>query len=113
MADHTIKVYEDPQGVWRAVEVKGHQPYSDPIVKPGETVEWLPVDTDVTINFPEPRIFLESELFVYNGQAKTLTVKSRVDDGTYPYSVFCHQESTYAQGSVGPPPIIIVTDVSL
>ena len=110
MADHTIRILKHG-GVWKAIEEDPILGFIDPKVHREDTVIWDPDGTDVTINFPEQKVFLQSGLFVYDTERKSLKVKKDAEYGEHPYSVYCHQDSEYAQGNAGPPPVIIVEAV--
>jgi len=77
-------------------------------VSAGGQVTWSASGTRVSIWFPNASVFGQSSLVVEDGQEESLTVQSGVGDGSYPYSIFCHEGNCFAKGDAGLEPVIII-----
>ena len=78
-------------------------------VRKGDTVKWKAIDSDITLFFPDPKLFGETLGTVFRGRHKELKVLlgSRSKKGErYHYSVYHHELKDFGEGNSSP--VIII-----
>jgi plastocyanin len=76
--------------------------------KRGDEISWTaPDDSDITIWFPPKGDPLKiGTIALDSGESLIKVVSKSVKKGTYPYSVYCHEDNSMAEGGTGPEMII-------
>ena len=75
-------------------------------VREGDTVSWKAIGTDAHIFFPTGKPFGCKTIDVDDGTESAEKAVGRVDQGIYPYSVFCETPNAFAQGGSDPELIV-------
>jgi hypothetical protein len=100
-----VKVINDE---WRVV-FEDDYTKSDVTLRRGDRIRWTVEGSDASFQFPDSRIFGQEIRVVQAGNSLVMAISAQSPTGTFPYSVFVHEATTYARGQ-SPPRIIVRTE---
>lgn len=92
-------------GKWKVV-MKDDETCCDATVSRGDRIRWTVEGSDASFQFSDDRLFGDGTRKVRAGNPLVLPIGRNVERGTYPYSVFIHNDMEFAIGQ-SPPRIII------